>query len=107
MMIHHLAASPEGSATPLVAGRTLVEFYARWCGTCRALSRTLHAVEHAIGLPIVAVDIDDDPVLARRFDVLSIPQLIYLVDGREHGRVGGSLDETEFATWFASVSRTP
>jgi len=105
-MIAHLASRPETTKTYFETGDVLVEFYARWCGTCRALTRTLNSVEPIVGIPIVQVDIDDDPALAVRYDVLGVPQLLFLKDGVETARVSGSLDESEFAEWF-SAARIP
>lgn len=62
----------------------LVDFYAQWCGPCKALAPTLEdiAAEHAGQLEIVKVDIDDNPELATRFGIQSIPTLI-VFDGGE------------------------
>jgi len=67
------------SATPV-----LVDFYAEWCGPCKALAPTLETIadEHAGSLEIVKVNIDDDPELASRYGIQSIPTLI-LFDGVE------------------------
>lgn len=62
----------------------LVDFYADWCGPCKALAPTLEAVaeEQAGNLAVVKVDIDDSPELATRFNIQSIPTLI-VFDGGE------------------------
>lgn len=62
----------------------LVDFYADWCGPCKALAPTLETVaeEHAGQLEVVKVDIDDNPELAMRFGIQSIPTLI-VFDGGE------------------------
>lgn len=62
----------------------LVDFYAEWCGPCKALAPTLEAVaeEQAGKLAVVKVNIDDNPELATRFNIQSIPTLI-VFDGGE------------------------
>ena len=67
------------SATPI-----LVDFYAEWCGPCKALAPTLEGIaeEHAGQLDVVKVNIDENPELATRFGIQSIPTLI-VFDARE------------------------
>lgn len=62
----------------------LVDFYADWCGPCKALAPTLEAIaeEHSGELAVVKVDIDDNAELATRFNIQSIPTLI-VFDGGE------------------------
>lgn len=56
----------------------LIDFWAGWCGPCRAVAPTLTAIaaERAGKLKIVKVDVDAQPQLAARFDVRSIPTLM-------------------------------
>jgi thioredoxin 1 len=102
-MIHCQPGDPRIASAYFETGRALVEFYAKWCGTCRALTRTLQTVEPIIGVPVVCVDVEATPDLAARFGILGVPQLLYLKDGVVAGRIAGSLDESEFAEWFASL----
>jgi len=61
----------------------LVDFYATWCGPCKALAPTLD--ELAAETPhakVVKIDIDDSPELAARYGVKSIPSLMVFKDGQ-------------------------
>lgn len=71
---------------------TLVDFTARWCGPCRTLDAllTVLAGEYAGRVRFVAVDVNDEPALADRFGVRSMPTLVVWRRGREVGRVVGS-----------------
>ena len=70
----------------------LVEFSARWCGPCKMLAPVLHelANEQSEHLRVAQIDVDENPETTRRYDVMSMPTLILLVDGREAMRLVGA-----------------
>lgn len=61
----------------------LVDFWAEWCGPCKMIAPVLEeiAVEKAGELKITKLNVDNDPELARRFNVMSIPTLLVFKDG--------------------------
>ncbi len=59
-------------------GKVLVDFYADWCGPCKAMSPTLEAFEQVSEVPLVKVNVDQERDLAMRYDVMGIPCFIYL-----------------------------
>lgn len=68
----------------------LVDFYAPWCGPCKALSPTLDQVaQEAPQARVVKVNIDDNPELAERYGVQSIPSLLVFKEGRVVARRKG------------------
>lgn len=62
---------------------TLVDFFATWCGPCRAQAPILEAVKNKMGekVNILKVDVDQNEALARQFRVSSIPTLILFRNG--------------------------
>lgn len=64
-------------------GRSLVDFWATWCGPCRMQAPILEQLDGELegSVKICKVDIDEQPELARRFGIMSIPTLLTIEDG--------------------------
>jgi thioredoxin 2 len=75
----------------------VVDFWAAWCGPCRAIHPTLErlAADRAGGVKVVQVNVDEEPDLARRWQAMSIPLLVVLRDGEEIDRIVGALPPAE------------
>lgn len=69
-------------------GNVLVDFWATWCGPCRRQAPVLDELSQE-GFQIGKVDVDENPGLAQRYGVMSIPTLILFKKGQEVKRFVG------------------
>lgn len=69
----------------------LVDFFATWCGPCQALGPVIEEAETQVtNAKIGKINIDEEPELARKFSVMSVPTLIVFKDGEvDRKEVGG------------------
>jgi thioredoxin 1 len=70
----------------------VVDFWAEWCGPCKMIAPILDeiATEQAGKVKIAKLNVDNDPELAQRFDVMSIPTLIVFKNGQAAKRMVGA-----------------
>lgn len=70
----------------------LVDFWAEWCGPCKMIAPVLDEIasEKVGSLKITKLNVDDNPGIARRFEVMSIPTLILFKDGEPAKRIVGA-----------------
>ena len=80
----------------------LLDFYAEWCGPCRMVSPVIEEIalehpEYAVG----KINVDDEPELAGKYGVFSIPTLVVMKNGKVHRRLSGARPKEKILDLFA------
>jgi thioredoxin 1 len=86
-------------------GPVLVDFWADWCGPCKAIAPALEEIgaEYAGKLTVAKVNIDENPVTPNNYAVRGIPTLILFKDGKPVSTKVGAAPKSALKQWVESA----
>jgi len=89
----HLTEQNFDEALVATQGLVMVDFWAEWCGPCRAIAPVLEEVAEASEgrVTLMKVNVDENPGLAARYGIRSIPTILFVNQGTVVDRVVGAV----------------
>ena len=82
----------------------LVDFWAEWCGPCHAIAPVLDQIaQERSELKVVKLNIDEEPAIAQRYGVMSIPTLMIFKGGEMASRQVGAAPKAKLQQWITAA----
>lgn len=71
----------------------ILKFFATWCNPCKQLTPKLNAVASAHGLTVEEINIEENVDLAQKYDIMSVPTVLFIKNDEVVGKVIGNVPE--------------
>ena len=83
----------------------LIDLWAPWCGPCRALTPIVEAIadEYEGKLKVVKLNVDESPLIATNYQVMSIPTLLIFKEGQVEAQLIGLVSKDKIISKFESL----
>ena len=102
----HLDEKTYDEALVAAEGVMMVDFWAEWCGPCRAVGPILEDLARTSGgtVTLAKVNVDENPGLAARYGIRSIPTILCVKDGKVQDQLIGAVPKPQIQTKLNAVS---
>ncbi len=80
----------------------LIDFWAEWCGPCKMIAPLIDemATEYADRMAVMKLNIDENPNVAQKFGIRSIPTLMLFKDGTVHAQKLGAMSKSQLTEFL-------
>jgi thioredoxin 1 len=104
--LQHLDERNYDEALVAAEGVMMVDFWAEWCGPCRAIGPVLEDLARSSNgtVTLAKVNVDENPGLAARYGIRSIPTILFVKDGKVRDQVVGAVPKAQIQAKLASLA---
>ena len=80
----------------------LVDFWAEWCGPCKAIAPSLEEISEEMKdkIKVVKINVDQNPSTSQSYSIRSIPALMIFKNGKKISEKMGALSKTALISWL-------